>query len=223
MHDILVISKKKWDINNYNFFNKNKLFIYLDTINLKKINKIKPRIIFFIFWSKKIPENIFSKFLCIQFHSSDLPKFKGGSPIQNQILKKIYKTKISAFKINKKIDDGDICMKSSISLHGKLEDIFKKIEKKALEMIVKISKKETISFKKQKGRSSFYLRRQPYQSDISYVIDKKSIEIFDFIRMLDADDYPKAYYILGNKKIELYDVSLKNQYVMGKFLIKNKK
>ena len=77
----------------------------LDNINLKKINQVNPRIIFFIFWSKIIPKKIFSNFLCIQFHSSDLPKFKGGSPIQNQILKKIYKTKISAFKINEKIDE----------------------------------------------------------------------------------------------------------------------
>ena len=40
--------------------------------------------------------------------------------------------------------------------------------------------------------------------------------------MLDADNYPKAYYILGNKKIELSDVSLDNQSVKGKFLIKKK-
>ena len=113
MSKILIISKKKCKKSNYNFLKNNKNFIFLDNINFKKINKIKPRIIFFIFWSKKISEKIFSNFLCIQFHSSDLPKFRGGSPIQNQILKKIYKTKLSAFKINQKIDDGDICLKSS--------------------------------------------------------------------------------------------------------------
>ena len=40
--------------------------------------------------------------------------------------------------------------------------------------------------------------------------------------MLDASNYPKAYYILGNKKMELSDVSLDNQLVKGKFLIKKK-
>ena len=59
--------------------------------------------------------------MCIQFHSSDLPKFKGGSPIQNQILKEIKKTKLTAFKINNIIDGGDICMKSNILLNGKAE------------------------------------------------------------------------------------------------------
>ena len=90
-------------------------------------------------------------------------------------------------------------------------------------MILKISKKKKISFKKQKGRSSFYYRRKPYQSDLFYVINKKLDEIYDFIRMLDANNYPKAYYILGNKKIELSDVSLNDQFVKGKFLIKKKK
>ena len=222
MSKIIIISKKKWDRTNYNFYKNSKEFILLDSINLKKINQIKPRIIFFIFWSKIIPEKIFLNFLCIQFHASDLPKFKGGSPIQNQILSKIHKTKITAFQINKKIDGGDICMKSSIFLNGKAENIYKNIEKKALEMILKLSKKKKILFTTQKGKSSFYYRRKPYQSNLSYVINKKLNGIYDFIRMLDADNYPKAYYILGNKKIELSDVSLDSQSVKGKFLIKRK-
>ncbi len=222
MSKIIIISKKKWDKDNYNFCKNNKKFILLNNINFKKIRQAQPRIIFFIFWSKMVPKKIFSNFLCIQFHSSDLPKFKGGSPIQNQILSKIYKTKLSAFQINDKIDGGKICMKSNISLIGKAEDIYKNIEKKALQMIIKLSKKKKILFHRQKGRSSFYFRRKPYQSNLSYVINKKFGEIYDFIRMLDASNYPKAYYILGNKKMELSDVSLDKQLVKGKFLIKKK-
>ena len=131
----------------------------------------------------------------------------------------MYKTKLSAFKINQKIDDGDICLKSNISLYGKAENIYQTIEKKALEMILKISNKKKIIFNKQKGRPTFYSRRNSYQSNISYVIDKKLDKIYDFIRMLDADKYPKAYYILGNKKIELSDVSLDSKSVKGKFII----
>ena len=223
MRKIIIISNKKWDKNNYNFFKNRKEFTLLNDINLKKIKKIQPRIIFFIFWSKIIPKKIFSDFLCIQFHSSDLPKFKGGSPIQNQILNKINKTKLSAFKINNQIDSGDICMKSSISLTGKANNIYKSIEKKALEMIIKISKKKKISFYKQKGRSSFFYRRKPYQSNLSYVINKKFDKIYDFVRMLDANNYPKAYLVLGNKKMELSDVSLQNKLVKGSFVLKKKK
>ena len=41
--------------------------------------------------------------------------------------------------------------------------------------------------------------------------------------MLDAETYPRAYFILGNKKVELSDVILKNQFITGKFIIKRNK
>ncbi len=53
MGKILIISKKKWDKSNYDFCENRKEFIFLNKININRINKIKPRIIFFIFWSKK--------------------------------------------------------------------------------------------------------------------------------------------------------------------------
>ena len=115
-------------------------------------------------------------------------------------------------------------MKSNIFLNGKAENIYRNIEKKAVQMIKIISKRKKISFKKQKGLSSFYRRRKPFQSNISNVINKEPNRIYDFIRMLDADSYPKAYLVSGNKKFELYDVILKKRVVSGKFLIrKNKK
>ena len=41
----IIITKKKWDLNNFKDLNKN-IFV-LDKINLKKIKKINPKIIFF--------------------------------------------------------------------------------------------------------------------------------------------------------------------------------
>ena len=46
----------------------------------------------------------------------NLPKFRGGSPIQNQIIRGITKSKISAFRVNSVIDGGDICLKRHINL-----------------------------------------------------------------------------------------------------------
>ena len=83
MDNFLIISKKK--INKDNFKQK-KNFYFFKKINKKIIKKINPKIIFFIYWSKIVKEEIFDKYTCIQLHSSDLPKFKGGSPIQNQII-----------------------------------------------------------------------------------------------------------------------------------------
>mgnify|MGYP003640641550 FL=1 len=42
--------------------------------------------IFFIGWSWIIPTVIVEKFNCICMHPSPLPKYRGGSPLQNQII-----------------------------------------------------------------------------------------------------------------------------------------
>ena len=41
--------------------------------------------------------------------------------------------------------------------------------------------------------------------------------------MLDAYNYPRAYYDKGDKRIEFSDVSLESQSVKGKFVIKKNK
>ena len=76
------------------------------------------------------------------FHESDLPKFRGGSPLQNQIVRGITKTKTTAFLMNEKIDGGDIIMKKSLSLEGNLQDIFERMKKndfEIFEMVLSLS------------------------------------------------------------------------------------
>ena len=63
------------------------------------------------------------------------PKFRGGSPVQNQILKGLKKTKLCAFKVEKKLDSGDLCLKKDLNLNGSAEDIFKRIENIAFKEI----------------------------------------------------------------------------------------
>ena len=102
----IIITKKIWDNNNFKNLKKN--ITLLNNLKIDKIKKINPKIIFFIHWSKHIPKNIYENFTCIQFHSSNLPKGRGGSPIQNQIIQKIKKTKISAFKVSNILDSGEL-------------------------------------------------------------------------------------------------------------------
>ena len=71
MMKYLVISKTKW--NKRNFKNLSKNVKFLNYLNSKVLKKYNPNIIFFIHWSIFVPKKIYSKYLCIQFHSSDLP------------------------------------------------------------------------------------------------------------------------------------------------------
>ena len=77
----LIITKKKWKLDNFKDLNKN--FTVSTTLNISKIKKLNPKIIFFIHWSKIVSKSIYEKFR-IQFHSN-FPKGR-GSPIENQIL-----------------------------------------------------------------------------------------------------------------------------------------
>ena len=45
---------------------------------------------------------------------TDLPFGRGGSPLQNLLLRDIEKTKISLIKMNNKLDQGDIVQKRNL-------------------------------------------------------------------------------------------------------------
>ena len=211
----LVYTNKIWDLNNFEI--KKKFFLVKKKLNYKFIEKTNPKIIFFIYWSEMIPDKIFKNYLCIQFHTSDLPKFRGGSPIQNQILNKVKRTKISAFKVNAKIDNGQICLKRNISLDGSAKQIYINIEKKIIKMINFISKLKIIKFSKQTGRASFYTRRLPNDSKLD--LNKEN----GLIRCTDAPGYPKAFIEINNFKLELFDAKIRNKKINAKIKITKKK
>jgi methionyl-tRNA formyltransferase len=213
----IIITKKKWDIKNFNNIKKN-IFIF-DEINLIQIKKINPKIIFFIHWSKIIKESLFEKYLCIQFHASNLPTGRGGSPIQNQILQNIKKTKLTAFKISKKLDSGPICLQEDLMLAGDAEQILKKIEIKSIKMINKIIKIKKLKFKKQVGKPSYFKRRKPLESRIDtsqiLTIDK----LYDFLRMLDAPGYPGAFIELNKFKFIFNNIKKINSKLSAEVII----
>jgi methionyl-tRNA formyltransferase len=217
----IIITKKLWQ--EFNFKNLDKRFIVQNTINSKLIKKIKPKIIFFIHWSKLIPNNIYKNYPCIQFHTSDLPKFRGGSPIQNQIINDIKNTKITAFKVNSIIDGGEICLKKNIELSGSAQKIYINIEKKVIQMIFQIVKKKNLKFTKQYGKSSYYKRRKPEDSKINLDKIKSINNLYNLIRCTDADNYPKAYLSFKNFIVELFDAKLKNKILYAKIKVTKKK
>lgn len=172
-------------------------------LKLNYIKKINPKLIFFPDWSWIIPNEIVQKYQCICFHESNLPKFRGGSPIQNQIIRGIKNTKTSSFIMNEKLDAGDILLQKDLSLEGSLDDIFSRMISNDYFLINKIINGK---FKKQKqtGKITTYKRRKPKESElISLDFSKKYL--YDFIRML-ADPYPNAFIKIGKKKIIFKDI-----------------
>lgn len=202
MKNYIVATIKPWNIKIF----KNKIshypgkwFLISDPKKLKAslIKKVKPEYIFFPHWSWMVPEEILKLAECISFHETDLPYGRGGSPIQNLIARGHTKTKISAIRMDKGIDTGPVYLKKPASLIGTAEDIFKRNAKIVAEMIYQIATKK-ITPKPQKGKAVVFKRRTPEQGNIANLSELSLNKIYDLIRMLDVETYPKSFLKAGN-------------------------
>ena len=198
-------------VSNLSKMQKNINWILIDKreeFNLEYLRAIKTDVIFIPHWSYIIPNDIFENYECIVFHMTDLPFGRGGSPLQNLISRGIYSTKISALKVDKGIDTGDVYLKENLELDGAATDIFERANHIIQKMIISILQNK-IKPVPQKGKVTIFKRRKPHQSNI---IELETLQkVYDYIRMLDADGYPKAY--LENKflKFEFNNANFKNK------------
>jgi len=212
-HDhYLVATLKPWNIKVFNekikhFPGNWHLVSEPEELTLEFIKTIKPKYVFFPHWSDFVPDKIIQVAECIGFHEADLPFGRGGSPMQNLIARGFDKTVISAFRMSEKLDAGPIYLKVPFSLVGLAEEIYIRYADATADMIQKIAM-ENPKPSPQEGESTFFKRRTPEQSEISS--DKKDLkEIFDHIRMLDAESYPKAFLEHGGFRFEFSRPALK--------------
>ena len=84
--------------------------------------------ILFYGWSWKI-KDIYEKYKSFMLHPSPLPRYRGGSPLQNQIISGEKNSAVTIFKINEILDGGDIYFQKKMSLNGSLNQIFDKMVK----------------------------------------------------------------------------------------------
>ena len=227
MKNIVIATIKKWNIRNAeNLKNvyKNSCDITIITnkedFSYERLKAINPAYIFFPHWSWIIPKDIYEKFNCVVFHISDLPYGRGGSPLQNQIVRKIYNTKISAIKVEEGIDTGKVYLKEDFYIGlGSAEEIFKKVSDIIFfKMIPYILENDIIPYE-QEGNVLEFKRRKPQESNLIEAGLNSLDEFYDFIRMLDADGYPRAFIKLNNFKIEFLEAHLKEEKVIGRFEI----
>ena len=165
--------------------------------------------VFFPHYSKVIPEVFLKQNICIGFHTGDLPRDRGGSPIQHKILRGEYGTFVSALKIVYEIDAGDVFCREPISLeHGSIETILKNISK-IIAGMTRVILTENLLPKTQLGPVSTSKRLRPQDSELEFeVLNVRGI--YDRIRMLDGLDYPSAYIKIGPYKLILSNAQLQD-------------
>lgn len=179
-----------------------------EQLSIDFFNRINPKYVFFPHWSYIIPAAIYEKFNCVIFHMTDLPFGRGGSPLQNLIARKIVKTKISAIKCVKDLDAGPIYLKEHLGLLGSAQEIYERANKIIIEMIRSILK-SNIQPIEQTGKVVTFKRRTPDQSEIKDIHDPNSL--YDHIRMLDADGYPRAFLNYSGFRFEFSKSSINQE------------
>jgi len=225
MDNILIATIKEWNIDNYFKLKKVygdkynfRLITNKDELTIEYLDKLNPKYIFFPHWSWIIPKEIYNNFDCVVFHMTDLPYGRGGSPLQNLIIREIYDTKISALKVDDGLDTGDIYLKENFNISvGSAEENFIKLSDIVFKKMIPNILKQEITPQKQKGTIVEFTRKKPDASNIKTLEIDSLFKLYDVIRMLDADGYPKAFFNLNNLKIEFSEVHLKNKKLVGRF------
>lgn len=218
----LVIGDRLWSKNSFDklissypgkwYFNKSP-----KDLTHFQIKRLNPRYLFFLHWSWKVPKDIVNSYECICFHMTDVPYGRGGSPLQNLILRGHKTTKLTALRMTDEFDEGPVYMKEDLNLSGNAQDIYIRASNLAAEMI-KIIINKNPKPKSQKGKPVIFKRRKPGESQIPNDLTISSLH--DFIRMLDADDYPKAFINYGDFRFEFNTSKLFKDYLTAKVMIK---
>lgn len=221
MINIVICTIKSWNIEKAKQFKKKFKGIYKvtiitnkDEVKIENLHRLKPNYIFFPHWSYIIPKEVFETYPCIVFHMTDLPFGRGGSPLQNLIVRGKKQTKISAIHVEKSIDSGAIYLKEHLDLNGSATEIFKRAAKIIFDkMIPYILENNPIPIKQEESIVEFK-RRTPEESEL---LESFSIEtIYNYIRMLDAEGYPPAFLPFGNKKLLFTDATYQKNQLIAK-------
>jgi len=156
----------------------------------------------FILGYTKVLNNSFLKRNGINLvvHESNLPKGKGFSPIQWQILEGKDKIVFTLFEASERIDSGDIFLQKEVLFKGHelLNEIRHIQAVNTIELINNfLEKYPNISKKKQQGEETFYPKRN--QNDDRLDINKTIAEQFNHLRIANNEEFPLWFKINGHK------------------------
>jgi len=206
MAQYVIATTKSWNIENAEKlkikYPNDSFYIITEKEKLteKELETLNPRYVFFPHWSWIIPKSVFQKYQCVVFHMTDLPFGRGGSPLQNLIVRGIYSTKVTAIKVDEGLDTGDIYLKEPINIEeGNADEILRRVSDIVFNsMIPKFIEKELVAIA-QSGEAECFTRRKPEDSRLPAGLSQK--QIYDYIRMLDGEGYPLAFSEIGNMKV----------------------
>ncbi len=230
------LTKKNLNLKIKKILKKKKIkFKFLNEINNKTYSYLKKKNYYLLVaagWPLIFNNKIISAGFkgTINLHAGKLPNYRGGSPVNWQMIngeKYIY---INVIKMIKKLDAGPIYeqAKIKISNNDNINKIQKKINKifplltlRALEKI-----KNNIDPKKQKNINIKYFKQRKDSDGLIHWRKMSSKQVFNFVRAI-SKPYPGAFYFNKNgKKNRVFSCKISKIKLQGKpgsfHIIKNK-
>ena len=219
--EYIVAAKDDWNREIFEKYSKKLSGHWLFCSNPSELDSLlkdtNPRYIFFPHWSWIVSEVILDNNECVCFHMTDLPFGRGGSPLQNLIVRGFQDTVLTALKMESGIDTGPVYYKSPLSLKGSAKEIYKRASDLSWKMIADFVSDNPDSVP-QIGNVVEFKRRTP---DQSLIPDGLSLnEIYNYIRMLDAPGYPNAFIKDNGHYLEFRDAELVDNELSSKITFK---
>jgi len=159
-------------------------------------------VVFAVGWSDMIPPEEYNRTPTFVLHPSPLPRYRGGSPIQHQILSGETVSAVTIFKLTDEypeVDSGPIAWQMPYSLEGSLSDILGRIATVGARGVIDVIRgieDGTLALIPQDLSTGVlpYKRRTPADSEIPRVeLENCSGKyLANKIRAL-ADPYPNAF------------------------------
>lgn len=168
------------------------------------LNSAQPKKIFFLHWNWKVATQVLDAFECICFHMTDVPYGRGGSPLQNLIVKGHADTKLTALRMTDEMDAGPVYAKRELVLRGSAREIYNDAYSICLKLISWMIHEDPHPTPQPEEGVVQFERRKPSQSVLPTNCSELA-EVYDFIRMLDAPNYPVAFLETGQVRLEFRD------------------
>ena len=209
----IFFSKKNLNTKVFQKVSKQKIpFLKVININSKKvekiIKKIKPDLNIVAGFPYFIDKKIYNipKYGTINLHAGKLPKYRGGSPLNWQIINGEKKIGISLIKLNQKLDAGKIICSKEFEL--KKDYDIKKVHELAnkyfilltLEAIKRLIKNK--NFKRQNIKKAKYWRQRKESDGFLDFKIMSDISVYNFVRAI-TKPYPCAFINFKGNKLKI--------------------
>lgn len=191
-----------------------------DALTADLLDRIKPRYVFFPHWSWKVPQELLDRAECVCFHMTDVPYGRGGSPLQNLIVRGHRDTMVSALKMVPALDAGPVYLKRPLPLSGQAQAIYEQMSDVIFGMIADIVRDEARPTPQVGEAKEPFSRRTPDQSELPR--SGSSEQLYDFIRMLDAETYPPAFLDWGEFRSEFSDAKIDGGEVTARVVFRKR-